>query len=118
MSMNNVLTTNTQAEANYQLAAIDIMDLFDSLGFTTDKQIDPSIVRQEIVLAIRNRIEGNTFYAEVCGESTENIPTDEELRTLFEDESCGGCEDCKFDKHCECDCDHCGGLTSYPPTEE
>ena len=61
------LTTNTQATANYNQIASDIMDLFDNLGFTSDTPNDPAVIQSQIVDVIRKTIEGNVNYASVTG---------------------------------------------------
>ena len=61
------LTTNTQATANYNQIASDIMELFDQLGFTSDIQNDPAVIQRQIVDVIRKTIEGNVNYASVTG---------------------------------------------------
>ncbi len=37
----NTRTSSTQSEVNSYSAAMDIIDLFEKLGFTTDAPIDP-----------------------------------------------------------------------------
>jgi hypothetical protein len=61
------LTTNTQATANYNQIASDIMELFDQLGFTSDIQNDPAVIQRQIVDVIRKTIEGNVNYASTTG---------------------------------------------------
>ena len=57
------LTSNTQAEATYNQVALDIIDIFDLKGFTTEQPIDTSELQVDIVNRIRQRVEGNVFMA-------------------------------------------------------
>ena len=51
-------TSNTQSEVNSYCAAMSIVDLFETLGFTTDIQIDPVELKEQISSTIRYYMEG------------------------------------------------------------
>lgn len=63
----NTITSNTQAQANYEAAADVILAIMDDFNFRTDTQFDPTELKRKIVKAIQTSIQGNTNYAQVTG---------------------------------------------------
>ena len=82
------LTSNTQAEATYNQVALDIIDIFDLKGFTTDQPVDVSELQVDIVNRIRQRVEGNINYG------VASDPTQKELDDIIKDLESG----------CNCKC--------------
>jgi TfoX/Sxy family transcriptional regulator of competence genes len=62
------LTTNTQATLNYYQIASDIVDVMEKFEFTTELPIETGALQNEIVNAIRNRLEGKTNHAPITGQ--------------------------------------------------
>jgi hypothetical protein len=54
--MDTTKTSNTFADLNICLAADDIIEIFESFGFTTDTPMDVESLRHLITEAIQNRI--------------------------------------------------------------
>lgn len=59
----DTLTSNTQALANYRAAADDILSVLDDFNFRTDTRFEPNDLKERIVEAIRQKVEGNVNYA-------------------------------------------------------
>lgn len=58
----NTITSNTQTRVNFEAAAEEILTVIDGFGFTTDVAFDPQELRNKIVEAIRQKVEGNVNY--------------------------------------------------------
>jgi len=52
-------TSSTQSEVNSWAAAMDIVDLFETLGFTTDTPIDPTELKRMISDSIQYYMGGS-----------------------------------------------------------
>jgi len=63
----DTLTSNTQAQANYEAAADVILAIMDDFNFRTDTRFDPTELKRKIVKAIQVSIEGNVNYAQSTG---------------------------------------------------
>lgn len=59
----NTISSNAQLTAAFTLAADEIQNLFEELGFTSEEPIDR--LNDKIVAILQKNIEGNVNYVEV-----------------------------------------------------